>query len=148
MPDGKILVVSVCEEHSWRVADNADGVRKWAFAVRIYPAPDARIVVVSWAAMHQTEFLAVHLKMQHVWQAVEKPEDVPALLRGSFVEELAIGSHASVHPPKIFGSKFIARSEGAQTHLLMIAEKHGHVRSIHDDSEEIHAQGTTVDHIP
>ncbi len=66
MPDGKILVVSVCEEHSWRVADDADGVRKWAFAVRIYPAPDASVMVVSGTPMHQAEFLPAHLQIYQV----------------------------------------------------------------------------------
>ena len=148
MPDGEILVVSVCEEHSRRVADDADGVREWTFAIRIYPAPDASVMVVSGIPMHQAEFLSTNLQIYQVREAAEKSQDLMAFLMCSAIEQLPVGWHSAIHPPKILGSKLTAWSEGAQTHLLMIAEKHGHIRRIHDDSEEIYAQGSTVDHIP
>ena len=91
MPDGEVLVMPVREEHCGRVANDADGVRVRASAVRLHPAPDAGVAVHSRAPMHQVEFLLAHCQVQVVRQAGKEVQDFVALLVRPVVEQFPVG---------------------------------------------------------
>ena len=113
MPNGINLIRFVGEEYCGRVADDADGVRVGACAVRLHPAPDASFVVLTGAAMDQMELLTVHSEIQMVWQAREKTQDAVSLLRSAVVEQFPVGGCSTVVPPQIPGADFIAWAQGA-----------------------------------
>ena len=82
-----------------------------------------------------------------VRQAGEKAQDLAALLVRPAIEQLPIGGRAAVHSPEVPGSKFVVWPQGAQAHLLVVAQEHGHIGCVHDHPEDVHPQGTPVDHI-
>ena len=67
MPDGGIHVHLAGEKDRGRVADDADGVRIGACAVRFHPAPYAGVVIVTWETVDQMKFLIAHCEFQIIW---------------------------------------------------------------------------------
>ena len=148
MPDGEILVHPAGKKDCGCVADNADSVWVGTSAARFRPAPDAGVGVVTGKAVNQMKVPAADGDLQAVRQPGEKTQDVVSPLGRAMVEQLPVGFHAAILPPQLPGTEFIVGPQGAQAHLLMVAQEHGHVGSLHDLLQYLYAARATVDHIP
>lgn len=108
MPDGIILIRFVSEKYCGRVANDADGVRVGACAVRLHPAPNAGVGILTGAAVDQMELLTVYGEFQMICQARKKTKDAISLLGCTVVEQFPVGGCSTVVPPQIPGADFIA----------------------------------------
>ena len=148
VPDAEILVVLPGQKVRGRVADNANGVRVRAPALCGHTAPDTGLAVSAWAAVDEVELLCASRDVQLVRQAGEKPQDHVPLMGRPVIEQLPVGGRSAILPPQVPRPVLIVRTKGIQTHLLVVAQEHGHVGRSHDTIQNIHAHGAPVDHIP
>ena len=98
--------------------------------------------------MDNVELLSTDYDAQMVRQAGEKPQDHIPLMGSPVVEQFPVGGRSAVLPPQVSRPVLIMRTKGIQTHLLVVAQEHGHVGRSHDTIQNIHAHGAPVDHIP
>lgn len=98
--------------------------------------------------MDQVEFLFIHRDVQMIRQPGEKTQDLMPIPGSAAVEQSAIGAHPAILTPQFPGPYFLMQVQGAQTHLLMVAQQHGDIVRCHDLLQKLHTMGASVDHIP
>ena len=148
VPDGEVLIHPAGEEDRGGVAHDAEGVRAGTHAVRLRPAPDAGVTVRSGETVDQVEAPAVHCEGEVVRQAGQEPQDAAPLQGRPLVAQRPEGDHAAVLPPQLPGAQLAVGTQGAQAHLLVVAQQQGHVGGLHDPLQQVHAVRPPVDHVP
>ena len=147
MPYPKRLVTDTSQEVDRRVADDADDVRVRTSILRLDASPNARITVSTGTTVNEVELLPVNGNVQMIWQSGQEAHDHIPLVWCAVVEKLPVGGRTAVLPPKLTSPKLIMRPEGGEAHLLVIARQHGHVGRIHDQPQDVHTHGASVDSV-
>ncbi len=148
VPDAEVLIVPPGQKVRGRVADNVNGVRVRAPVLCGHTAPDTGLAVSTGTAVDKVGLLSTGYNVQMVRQTGEKPQDHIPLMGSPVVEQFPVGGRSAVLPPQVPHAVLIMRTKGIQTHLLVVAQEHGHVGRCHDLLKNIHAHSAPVDHIP